>query len=178
MMMDMPMVSPQWMKTEMLYNEFLKEMGSIDFTESQVDLLKSSDIVITGKETINDVECYVVKVSPDMSKLLEILIQQSQLTGDSMLDIPVDEFDEMTANIDDLIKDVSAKYWIAKDTYYIVKGDVAFNMEMTPDIMSLSDEEGSVALDMVMGMSMFNYDKPVAIVLPPEAEDAIEESFW
>jgi len=27
-------------------------------------------------------------------------------------------------------------------------------------------------------MRMFNYDKPVTIVLPPEAADAVEESLW
>jgi outer membrane lipoprotein-sorting protein len=178
MMMDMPMMSPQWKKTEMSYSEVLEKMESIDFTEMQVELLKSSDIMVAGEEKVDDVECYTIEVSPDMSKLLEILIQQSQLTGDSMFDMPVDDFDEMMANIDDMIKSVSAKYWIAKDTYYIVKGDVAFIMEMTPEAMGVPDEEGSISMDVTMFMRLFNYDKPVSIVLPTEAEDAVEEAFW
>lgn len=178
MMMDMPMMSTQWKKTEMSYSEVLEKMESIDFTEMQVELLKSSDIMVAGEEKVDDVECYTIEISPDMSKLLEILIQQSRLTGDSMFDMPVDDFDEMMANIDDMIKSVSAKYWIAKDTYYIVKGDVAFIMEMTPEAMGVPDEEGSISMDVTMFMRLFNYDKPVSIVLPTEAEDAVEESFW
>lgn len=178
MMMDMPMMIPQWKKTEMSYSEVLEKMESIDFTEMQVELLKSSDIMVAGEEKVDDVECYTIEVSPDMSKLLEILIQQSQLTGDSMFDMPVDDFDEMMANIDDMIKSVSAKYWIAKDTYYIVKGDIAFIMEMTPEAMGVPDEEGSISMDVTMFMRLFNYDKPVSIVLPTEAEDAVEEAFW
>jgi hypothetical protein len=177
-MVDAPMMSPQWTKTEMSYGELLEEMESIDFTEMQVELLKSSDIAVTGKEKIDNVECYIIEVSPDMSKLLEIIMQQSQLTGGTMPDMPVDEFDEMMANIDDMIKSVSAKYWIAKDTYYIVKSDVAFVMEMTPEAMGVPDEEGSISMDVTMFMRMFNYDKPVSIVLPPEAENAVEESLW
>ena len=178
MMMDMPMMIPQWKKTEMSYSEVLEKMENIDFTEMQVELLKSSDIMVAGEEKVDDVECYTIEVSPDMSKLLEILIQQSQLTGDSMFDMPVDDFDEMMANIDDMIKSVSAKYWIAKDTYYIVKGDIAFIMEMTPEAMGVPDEEGSISMDVTMFMRLFNYDKPVSIVLPTEAEDAVEEAFW
>jgi len=177
-MTDMPMESPQWMKTEMAYNELLEKMESIDFTETQVEFLKSGNIVVIGKEQIDDVECYILEVSPDMSKLWRILLQQSQLAGGEMLDIPMDEFDEMIENIDDIIKDVSAKYWIEKDTYYIVKGDLAFNMEMTPEAMGIPDEEGSIAMDITMNMRMFNYGKPVSIILPPEAADAVEESMW
>ena len=178
MMVDAPMMSPQWMKTEMSYNELLDEMESIDFTETQVEFLKSGQITVTGVEKIEGIDCYVLEIVPDMSKLWELLMQQSQLTGGDMMNVPTDEFDEMMENIDDMVKDISAKYWIAKDTYYITQGAVMFKMEITPEAMGMPDEEGSVAMDITMDMKMFNYNKPVSIVLPPEAENAVEESIW
>lgn len=176
MMVDAPMMSPQWMKTEVTYNEILEEMENIDFAQTQTEFLKSADIVITGKEKIDDIDCYVLEVLPDMNKLWEILMQQSQLTGGDMYDIPTDEFDEMMENIDDMFKNISATYWVAKDTFYIIKGDLSFGMEITPEAMGVTDEEGSVSMDTVLSMRMFNHDKPVNIVLPPEAENAVEES--
>jgi hypothetical protein len=178
MMVDAPMMSPQWTKTEVSYNEILEKMESIDFTQTQTELLESADIVITGKEKIDGIDCYILEVSPDMSKLLEILMQQSQLTGGDMLNVPTDEFDEMMENIDDMVKNISATYWVAEDTFYIIKGDVSFSMEITPEAMGVTDEEGSVSMDTVLSMRMFNHDKPVSIVLPPEAENAVEESIW
>jgi outer membrane lipoprotein-sorting protein len=177
-MIDAPMMNPQWMKTEVSYSEAFEEMISMDFTQTQTEFLQSSDIVVTGKETLDGIECYVLEVSPDMSKLWEILMQQSQLASGAMAEMPVDEFEEIMDKIEDLVKDVSAKYWIAKDTYYIVKGEVAFNMVITPEAMGEPDEEGSVTMDVTMAMKMFNYGQPVSIVLPPEAEDAVEESMW
>ncbi len=113
-----------------------------------------------------------------MGKLWEILMQQSQLTGGGIMDMPTDEFDEIMDSIEDIIKDVSAKYWIAKDTYYITKGDLTFKVEITPEAMGMPDEEGSVAMDVTMNMRMFNYNKPVSITLPQEAENAVEETMW
>ena len=65
-----------------------------------------------------------------------------------------------------------------KDIYYMVRGDVIINIEITPEAMGVFDEEGSVSMGITMSVLMFNHDKPVSIVLPPEAEDAIEESIW
>ena len=50
--------------------------------------------------------------------------------------------------------------------------------EITPESMGVFDEEGSVAMSMSISMLMFNHDKPVSIILPPEAEDAVEKSIW
>ena len=178
MMVDAPMTSPQWTKTEMSYGEFLEEMESIDFTETQMEFLKSGEITITGVEKIDGIDCYVLEIIPDMGKLWEILMQQSQLTGGGIMDMPMDDFDEMMGSVEDIIKDISAKYWIAKDTYYIAKGDMTFKIEITPESMGMTDEEGSVAMDVTMNMRMFNYNKPISITLPPEAENAVEETMW
>ena len=178
MMMDIPMMGPQWMKTEMPYSEVLQEIESIDFTKSQMEFLQSGDIVVTGVEKLDDIECYILELNPDMSKLWELLMEQIQMPGDTMPVMPGDEFEEMIESIDNIVKDISGTYWIEKDTYYIHKGEVAFTMEITPEAMGITDEEGSIAMDIAMDMIMYNYDKPVTIVLPPEAEDAVEESFW
>ena len=39
-------------------------------------------------------------------------------------------------------------------------------------IMGMMGEEGEVAMDIAISMLAYNYNQPVNIVLPPEAEEA------
>ena len=171
MMMDMPMMSPQWMKSEMSYGEFLEEMGEIASVESQIEMLKTADIKIKGKEKVRGVNCYVVELTPDMKQLWDMLMQQSQITGGEIPDIPVE-------NINEMIRSYSVKYWIAEDTYYLIKSEEEIDVEITPEAMGISGEEGSVKMGVTVSTLMLNYNEPVSIVLPPEAEDAVEQSMW
>ena len=36
------------------------------------------------------------------------------------------------------------------------------------------EEEGVVTMDMAVGLLVYNYNQPVSIELPPEAEEAVE----
>jgi len=40
--------------------------------------------------------------------------------------------------------------------------------------MGLPGEEGMLAMDIAIAFLAYNYNQPVSIVLPPEAEEAIE----
>jgi len=42
--------------------------------------------------------------------------------------------------------------------------------------MGFPEEEGVLRMDIAMSLLAYNYNQPVSIVLPPEAEEAIEVS--
>jgi len=48
------------------------------------------------------------------------------------------------------------------------------DMEMETEDFGMPEEEGKMTIDMFMTMLAYNYNQPVSIVLPPEAEDAEE----
>jgi hypothetical protein len=170
-MIDIPLMSPQWMKSEVPYADVMGEMEGIDFSQSMLDMLTAAEAVVTGMETVEGMDCYVIELTPDMQKFWDMAMQQTQMTGDEMPELPVDVLEEM-------MRDVSVKYWIAKDTYYLVKTDMGGIIEISPEAMDMPGEEGSFTMDFDMSILMYDFDKSVSIVLPPEAEDAVEGSMW
>ena len=96
-------------------------------------------------------------------------MQHSIMGGEMpMPDFPVDMLEEM-------VDTLSVKYWIAKDTYYPTKAEVIINIEITPEDVGVTDEEGSITMNIGMNSLMYDYNESVSIELPTEAEDAIEE---
>ena len=55
-----------------------------------------------------------------------------------------------------------------------MKAEIEMSLEFTPEAMGYPEEEGEGAIDLFMTMLIFNYNQPVSIELPPEAEDAID----
>ena len=172
MMMDIPLMGPEptWMKFEMPGEMPGVYWDPTDLMELQTEFLEALEFEVTGSEIVSGVDCYVMEVTADIGQLWELVMQQVEETGMGMEDI-LEEFEEM---LGDIIRDYSMKMWIAKDTSFLIKTEIELAMELTPEIMGVPDEEGEMAIDMVMTMLMYDYNQPVSIELPPEAEDAEE----
>ena len=165
-MTDIPFMGATWTKSEMpggTWEETAEQWGG---PNTYVGLLELAEIKVTGSEIVNGVDCYVVEVTPDMEKLWELAGQQTELTG-GMPDID-EEF------LDEAFKNYSVKEWIAKDTYLLVKAEIEMAMEFDPEAMGIPGGDGDIAMDMTMSMLLYDYNQPVSIELPPEAEDAVE----
>ncbi len=57
----------------------------------------------------------------------------------------------------------------------LVKTEMDLAMEMSSDAMGVPETDGEFAFDieMYMDMTIYDYNQPVSIELPPEAEDAV-----
>ena len=55
-----------------------------------------------------------------------------------------------------------------------MKAEIDMAMELTPEVMDYLGEEGEMSMDITLIFLAYNYNQPVSIVLPPEAEEAIE----
>jgi hypothetical protein len=168
-MMEIPFVGAMWMKAEVPAESWQEVSGEMNQIESLVGMLSTAQVKVTGSEIVGGTDCYVVELTPDVEQLWQMAMQQVQQAGE------IAEFPDVTEELlSEMFRDFSVKYWIAKDTYYIAKMDMIMDIELTPEAMGFPEEEGVMTMDIAMSMLMYNYNQPVNIVLPPEAEDAIE----
>jgi len=168
-MMGVPEIGTMWLKSEMPV-EYWEQMSQ---TESQIDLLKTGDVEVIGSEVIGGIDCYVLQLTPDLGQLWQIAMQQAAIGGEEILpDVAEDFFQEM-------FRSFSVRQWIAKDTYYLIKAEMNMGIESTSETMGLSEEMGEfiMVMDIAMELLVYDYNQPVSIVLPPEAEDAVVDMF-
>jgi len=162
MMMDVPETDPAWMKLEMPEGYW----GEMSQVESQLELLEAAQVKVIGSETIEGTDCYVLQLTPDMEQLWQLAMQQPKLPGEEVPDVAEEFLQEMFTSF-------SVKQWIAKDTYFPIKAEIDMVIDPTSAAMGLQTE-GSVPAGISMVLLFYNYNQPVSIVLPPEAEEAIE----
>ena len=55
-----------------------------------------------------------------------------------------------------------------------MKTEIDLAIESTPKFMDYLGEEGETSIDVTISFLAYNYNQPVSIELPPEAEEAIE----
>lgn len=116
--------------------------------ERQMRLLEGSEIESLGSEQVNGVECWVIKVIPDLENFWE-------LEGMAVLPPP---------NLEESVKNISVRQWFAKDTYYLMRAEREWTFQMVEFLQQMSWKE----------VEFSHYNEPVSIVLPPEAEEAVE----
>jgi hypothetical protein len=162
MMMDIPGVGPTWMKAEMPEGYW----GQVSQVESQMELLEAAQAKVTGSEVVSGIDCYVLQLTPDMAQLWQIVMRQAELAG---------EAPEVTEEqIQEMFRSFSVKQWIAKNTYLLTRTEIDMVVEMTPEAVGAPEEEGEMAMDIRVVLLVHDYNQPVSIELPPEAEEAME----
>jgi len=161
MMMEIPEMGPMWIKSEMPEG-YWEEMSQV---EPQIELLEAAQVEVIGSERVGGIDCYVLQLTPDLEQLWQIVMQQAEVTGGEMPDVTEELLEEM-------FRSFSVKQWVAKDTYFLTKAEINMAVELTPEALGSPEEEGVVTMDMAVGLLVYNYNQPVFIELPPEAEEA------
>ena len=191
MKMDLgiPLMPAQWMKMELpVENETYWE--SQDQLYPQMELLNASKVLRLEDEEVKGVDCYVIKIEPDLEKFWEIAMNQT-LGGLPGFDNPMNNSQQTeTGNVtvdngnatgisySDFVNlsmmNFSITDWIAKDTKFMMKEQMTMDMTISLKNLDIPDTEDGITLTMDYEMISYDYNKPVSIVLPEEAEDAIE----
>jgi len=167
-MMDIPEMGPMWMKTDLAAANWGEISEGLAQTDSQIELLKTAQVEVVGSEKVEGVDCYVLQLIPaDMEQLWQTLMEGAEVADTGMPDV-AEEF------IQEMFRDFSVKQWIAKDTYFLVKAELDIGVELTPEAMGYVGEEGEMTMNITMSLLAYNHNKAVSIVLPAEAEEAIE----
>lgn len=161
--MEIPMMGHMWAKSEVPPG-YWEDMSQLD---PQIELLEGAQVEVLGSEIIRGVDCWVLQLTPDMEQLWQLLGQQAEITEGGMPDVE-EEF------LQEIFRGFSVKQWVAKDTYFLTKAEIDMSVELTPEAMGFPEEEGSMTMDMAMDLLAYNYNQPLSLVLPPEAEEAVE----
>jgi len=167
-MTDMLGMEPTWMKSEVSEADWEEVSEGMSQAESQLELLQGAQVEVIGSETVKGIDCYVLQLTPDMGQLWQTVMQQIQVAGEEILP----EVDEIF--LEEVFRSFSVKQWVAKDTYFITKAEIVMVMELTPEAMGFPGEEGEMTMEIVISLLAYDYNKPVSIELPPEAEEALD----
>ena len=146
-----------WIKQE-VPEEWWEEFQQMGWGESQIKILESAQAEVISSERVEGIDCYVLEVTPDLAQLWRL----------SYL-LHFDEAPDVTeAYLEEVFHNFSVKQWIAKDTFFLAKSEIDIAIEFPPE------EAGLSTLDIAMVLLSYDYNQPVSIELPPEAEEAIE----
>ncbi|NAT11444.1 hypothetical protein C4E22_07920 [ANME-1 cluster archaeon AG-394-G06] len=166
MKMDKSAILPnqsQWLKQEMTEADWTSK----DLQGQQMELLNCSNVTLLDDAEVNGVDCYVLKLVPDIETYWEIMMNQSKM----LIKLSPGMGMQNTSDIlNQSLINITMTEWIAKDTKFVMKSEAAVDMTISPD----TEEEAKVAMDYTM--TFYDYNVPVTIVLPPEAENAMDIS--
>lgn len=125
---------------------------SYDQMEIQSELLEVSEVERLDDEVVDGIDCYVLKIIPDLKKYYEIIINQQGLDTFTM---------PQGLDYSEIFKSWMVKQWIAKDTNYFVKSYNKVTMSMY-----------SISFTYETKILYSDYNSPVDIELPADAENA------
>ncbi len=170
MKMDLgiPEIPAQWTKTEMPgYEESFESQNQV---ELQMELLNVSEVELLEDEAVNGVDCYVLNITIDTEKYWDIMMKQ-----EGMSELMQNLQQNVSFDIGEMIKEMSLKYWIAKDTKFPMKTEMQIKMVMSSEDLNIpeTEEEFTMTMDQRTDMVFYDYNKPVTIELPKEAESAV-----
>jgi len=175
-MMDTPMMGVTWQKYSLSAEEmqqFEEIFGGQDSIVNPQMVLEMAEITIEGSEKIGGVDCYRLKLEMDTEKIWQKIEEMAQEAGEA---IP-EEFEREI--LDKIIDGISMKMWVAKDTYYIAKMQMLIDIELNAeDFGDIEEDMQAVKINASYDMLMYDYNEPVTITLPPEAEEAVETPMY
>ncbi len=167
---EMAGMSEQWQKMQSPGGDGWE---SQDMITQQTDLLESAKLDISNGGVVNGADCYKVEITSNMMELYETMMGSLAGQGGSGFesglpeDVDVLEFMEM-------VEEFSVTQWYAKDTFFPMKSEMDMKMTMTAEMMGGAPMDGDMDVDMSMTINFRNYNKPVSIVLPAAASDAVD----
>jgi len=163
-----PDAGKQWIKapaTDEILGTF-----DVNMMQEEMKIMDSpASVEFIEYATVRGIDCYVVKLIPNAEYLREYA--QQQTTGQVEIDWSKIE------DISKMYEELSYRIWIAKDSKYVHKIEIKATLALTDDFVT-SGMNGldKMTVDVNGSIEMYDYNTPVSIELPDEAENAIEIS--
>ena len=170
-MTDIPMMGVTWQKYSLSAEEIqqIEEMlGGQSLMVNPQMVLEMAEVTIEGSEKIDGVNCHRLKLEMDAEKLWQKIEEMAQDAGEA---IP-EEFDREI--LDKIVNSISMKMWVAEDTYYTTRMQMTIDIELNAEDFGDIQVMESVKINASYDILLYDYNKPVTITLPPEAEEAVE----
>ncbi len=163
--LGIPELPPQWTKMEMPVG-YEESWASQNQLEQQMELLDISEVELLADEELKGVDCYVLKIVPDMEKfwnstMAAVMARSTQGLAPGM-------------DLQKILKSMSTTEWIAKDTMYPMKTQMVVRLVVSSEDLAIPDmaEKFTMTADENVEMLFYDYNQPVSIELPEAAEAA------
>ena len=128
------------------------------------NLLQSSEAESLPDEKVGGVNCYVLKLTPDIAAIQQMFSQQSP---------DADEMPDMAS----LISNLSIKVWAAKGTSYVTKIEMGLSANIPSDVLGGTAGGEGLDVNLTITMQFSKFNDSVSIQLPAEAQNAAEGGF-
>ncbi|MDM8000718.1 MAG: hypothetical protein QUS33_12225 [Dehalococcoidia bacterium] len=122
-------------------------------------ILQNTDAESLPDQKVNGINCYVVQLKPDISAI------QATLSGEA-------GYDEDMPDIENLIKSLTIKVWVARDTSYVTKMEMTLSAHVTGEAVGQLGSSDVLDVNFSITVLMTDVNKAVTIEVPAEAENA------
>jgi hypothetical protein len=148
-----------------------------DYNElpSQVALLNYSNLSITGAQTIDGEDCYII--AAELIPLIDETILGTQIYAaylSSPFPMP-DEFDNKNFDLDNSSildnSNVSVTAWVSKQTYQLKRIEIDSSLTLTPSILNIEEQDFTIHSTLQERTDYGNFGESVQIVLPLESQN-------
>lgn len=146
-----------WVKMEFGDDTWARQ----DKMSELVDLIQSGNIERLEDESFGGSSYYVIKINPDLGKVVEHALRQQQSASFSQ-----------NIDYDDAVESYSSTIWVNKNTFVIEKSKTEVKIAIGPEDDMKST--GKMEMTSVIELVISNINKDVNIVLPEEAYGAMD----
>ena len=147
-----------WIKVKLPYENQTRQ----NYLSSQISLLNKSEVKLLPSELVDGKPCYVLELKPSLKDLWRALSSQPAFNQSvSMPAVAIEKLQQV-------VKSFSAKMWIDKEEKLLRKAQTTISMEMDLGLL------GTIAGNLNITLRFYDYNKPIHITLPQEAQNATE----
>jgi outer membrane lipoprotein-sorting protein len=167
---NVPFLGDKWLKSTLDYNSPVSQ----DLASQQIKMLAGAvDVTLLGKEDVVGVSCYVLQFTPDLTAI-GALLSSLQRTAD-LSQIGPGNIDPSKIDLNQLIKNVTVKLWVAIDKYWIEKSTASFSLD-TASLSAGTDSTATFKVDFQVNGQFSGFNQSVQISLPADAQNASDIS--
>ena len=142
------------------------------FTQENAQLissiLQSTQAGYLPDEKVGGINCHVMQLTPDITAIQSAIQQMLSQQSSNQSELP---------SLADLISNLSFKVWVARDTSFITKTEIALSAHVTPEALGKTANGDALDITLSITMQATDFNKPVSIELPAEAQNAQEGGF-
>jgi hypothetical protein len=160
---SVPLAGTQWYKSKIS----MTSLEGLDQAGQALQILKTAvKETVTGTEEVDNVPCYILQISPDLTVLSQWIKSFESTVGAAGKQLP-------SIDLSQLVKNLSITADITQDSYLLKKVNIAGTAAATAADLGNSAQAGdNLSLDFSQSVKMTQFNQPVVILLPPEAQNA------
>lgn len=145
----------------------------------QREQLNNSSISFLGYENVNGIDCYKIKIIPDLKAYAAL--QETQLGSSISSTIASSNMTSpnttSSLNLSSLFNNTSMSEisWISRETVLPVKTEISMNMTLSPEALGLPETKAGrleMRIDTLETMMFSGFNRSIEITLPEGAKEA------